>query len=231
MCGRYTLAKDLAEIKKRFDVSEAPKTYKPRYNIAPTQQVPIILFDGEKQVRKMGLVHWGLIPVWADDPSIGNRMINARAETIAEKASFKTLFKKRRCIVPADSFYEWKKVSAKEKIPIRLLLKNEEVFGFAGLWTTWKPEKGDPIASCTIITTEANELMTDIHHRMPAILDIKDVKVWIDPSVADEDLLQSFLKPYPSKKMKCYPVSRFVNSPSNDTAKCIEEVTTEGIRR
>jgi len=222
MCGRYTLAKDLAEIKKRFDVSEAPENLKPRYNIAPNQQVPIILLDVEKKIRKMGYVRWGLIPSWADDPSIGNRMINARAETITTKASFKSLFKKRRCIVPADSFYEWKEINTKEKIPMRLLLMNEEPFGFAGLWTTWRPKTGDPIVSCTIITTEPNELMAEIHNRMPVILEKKNEEMWIDPAVEEEKLLQSFLKPFPSKKMKCYPVSRFVNAPSNDTPKCVE---------
>lgn len=224
MCGRYTLAKDLAEIKKRFDVSEAPKDFKPRYNIAPNQQVPIIIFDTEKQVRKMGYVRWGLIPTWADDSSFGSRMINARAETITSKASFKTLFKKRRCIVPADSFYEWKKLGAKEKIPLRVLLSNEEPFGFAGLWTTWRPETGEPVVSCTIITTEPNELMEGIHNRMPAILEKKDERVWIDPTVDDEKLLQNFLRPYSSAKMKCYLVSRYVNSPANDTPKCVEPV-------
>ena len=225
MCGRYTLARDLAEIKKRFDVSEAPKDFKPRYNIAPNQQVPIVLLDGEKKIRKMGYVRWGLIPSWADDPSIGNRMINARAETITTKASFRNLFRKRRCIVPADSFYEWTKISTREKIPMRIFLTTEEPFGFAGLWTTWRPATGDPIVSCTIITTEPNELMAKIHNRMPVVLEKKNEKVWIDPSVDDEKLLQSFLNPHPSKKMKCYPVSRFVNSPKNDTPKCVDPIS------
>ena len=222
MCGRYTLAKDLAEIKKRFDVTEAPKDFKPRYNIAPNQQIPIILLDGEKKIRKMGLARWGLIPSWAVDPSIGNRMINARSETITTKPSFKNLFKKRRCIVPADSFYEWKKISAKEKIPVRVLLTNEELFGFAGLWTIWRPGNGNPIVSCVIITTEPNEMMAEIHNRMPLILEEKNERLWIDPAVDDEGLLKSFLKPYPSRNMKCYPVSRYVNSPANDTPKCVE---------
>ena len=182
MCGRYTLTTDLKQVAKRFDAAadEIPSVA-PRYNIAPTQNVIAVSDDGKRTIKQM---RWGLIPSWAKDSAIGNRMINARAETLAEKPAFRSALKKRRCIIPADGFFEWKKLG-KLKQPFRIVLKNREPFGFAGLWEHWKSPDGEEILSCTIITTEANELLKAVHERMPVILDREAEAVWLDPKVQE----------------------------------------------
>jgi putative SOS response-associated peptidase YedK len=192
----------------------------PRYNIAPTQSVIVVGDDGERYLKQM---RWGLIPSWAKDESIGNRMINARAETIAEKPAFRAALKKRRCLIPADGFYEWKKgeTSKAPKQPFCIRLKSKEPFGFAGLWEHWTSPDGEEVLSCTIITTEVNELLKEVHHRMPVILPREAEAVWLDPKIQDTDKLLPLLKPYPSDEMEFYPVDRIVNSPANDTPDCI----------
>jgi putative SOS response-associated peptidase YedK len=213
MCGRYTLATDLKQVAKRFDAAaEEIPAISSRYNIAPTQQVIVVSDEGKRTIKQM---RWGLIPSWAKDPAIGNRMINARAETLAEKPAFRAALKKRRCIIPADGFFEWKKLG-KVKQPVHIVLKSREPFGFAGLWEHWKSPDGEEILSCTIITTEANELLKAVHERMPVILSREAEAVWLDPKIQEPEKLLPLLKQFPSDKMEFYPVSREVNSPTFD---------------
>jgi Uncharacterized conserved protein len=218
MCGRFTRAVSTAIIQKEFDVDEVSDDFGPSYNIAPTQEVAVIVSDGKKQLVK---VRWGLVPSWAKELSVGNKMINARAETITEKASFKRAFKKRRCLIVADGFYEWQKVG-ETKRPIYIRLKSGKPFGFAGIYETWESEQGEQIITCAIITTGANELMKPIHDRMPVIVPKENENLWLDPGTGDQDLLLEMLKPYPADAMEAYPVSKRVNTPSNNSPECIK---------
>jgi len=193
----------------------------PRYNIAPTQNIAAIL-NKESPGRVLTEMRWGLIPAWADDPKIGNRMINARAETLAEKPSFKRSLAKKRCLIPADGFYEWKK-NGKAKTPMRITLKNQEVFAFAGLWDTWnKNPKGETVNSCTIITCEANSFMKSIHDRMPVILRKEAEDDWLDLNIIEPAKLLKLLSPYPAKELTAYVVSSMVNSPRYDGPECVK---------
>jgi putative SOS response-associated peptidase YedK len=221
MCGRYTLRKPVGEIAEAFDLEEVFE-YPPRFNIAPTQDVPVVRIGSEGAGRGLGLLHWGLIPAWADDPAIGNRMINARAETVATKPAFRHAFKAKRCLVVVDAFYEWRKLDGRKQ-PHLIHLKDDRPFAFAGLWESWN-KGGEPIESCTIITTEANELMAPIHDRMPVIVPRSAYDLWLDPAVKDPKRLQPLLVPFPADEMDAYPVSTLVNSPKNDVAQCIEPV-------
>lgn len=219
MCGRFTLTTDLERLETRFDFQAANLSFVPRYNIAPSQSVLTVIADeGEKRV---GFLRWGLIPSWAKDSTIGNRMINARAETVAEKPSFRRALQKRRCLVLADGFYEWRK-EGRTKTPMFITLKSREPFAFAGLWETWKPPTGDPVHSCTIITTSPNSLMAAIHDRMPVILPGTAESLWLDRTVADPHALLPLLTPYAAELMEAHAVSPLVNSPRNDTPVCIE---------
>jgi putative SOS response-associated peptidase YedK len=220
VCGRFTYAKEFRDIAIRFDLDHDIPLFRPRYNIAPGQQVAVIF--NREGARTLAMIQWGLVPSWAKDPAIGNRMINARAETLAEKPSFKRLIGKRRCVVPADGFYEWRK-ERKRKVPMRIRLKSEEPFGFAGLWDSWRKPDGKELQSFTIITTEANDLLGPIHDRMPVILAPDGEKLWLESSLQDFSKVSSLLKPYPSDQMEVYEVSTLVNSPRNDLRACIEE--------
>lgn len=220
MCGRFTCAKEFRDIAIRFDLDHDIPLFRPRYNIAPGQQVAVIF--NRESARTLAMMQWGLVPSWAKDPAIGNRMINARAETLAEKPSFKRLIGKRRCVVPADGFYEWRK-GRKRKVPMRIRLKSEEPFGFAGLWDSWRKPDDTELQSFTIITTEANDLLGPIHDRMPVILAPDGEKLWLDSNLQDFRKVSSLLKPYPSDQMEAYEVSTLVNSPRNDLRACIEE--------
>jgi len=224
MCGRFTRYDDEKDLVERFNFTNPSGiSFEKRFNIAPTQTVPVIVLENDNRVIK--LMRWGLVPFWAKDPTIGNRLINARAETISEKASFKTPLKKRRCLVPASGFYEWKKDERiKTKIPIYFRLRNEEPFAFAGIWDDWKKPEGDRLITFTIITTMANELMKPIHDRMPVILHRNDESKWLDPELIDLDSLVTLLIPYPSDLMKAYEVSTIVNSPKNDSLHCISQL-------
>jgi putative SOS response-associated peptidase YedK len=214
MCGRFTLTVDEDTILIRFNsIKVIDIEHKKRYNIAPTQSVLAIVNDGEQ--NRLGRLRWGLIPSWAKDMKIGYKMINARAETLAEKPAFKHAFRRQRCIIPADGFYEWKQ-SGKEKQPFRIKLKSDEVFGFAGLWDRWQSPDGTVIHTCTIVTTQANDLLADLHHRMPVILRKEDEKLWLDRKVEDPHVLQDLLQPYPADEMEVYPVSSQVNSAKYD---------------
>ena len=204
-----------------FGLIEAPEL-KPRYNIAPTQQIVAIKLDPESGTRQLSLLRWGLIPSWADDPSIGNRMINARADTVAVKPAFRSAFKKGRCLIVADGFYEWKKIGS-TKQPFFVRLKDDEPFAFAGLSEHW--HRGDQVIdSATIITTEGNEVMEGIHDRMPVILSPNDYDLWLEPDFHGQGKLLEMLKPYPAEEMTAYPVSTVVNNPRNEMKECVEVV-------
>jgi putative SOS response-associated peptidase YedK len=198
MCGRFILLTDLSVIVESFDIHEVTCDYRPGNNISPGQQAAAIIHDNDK--NRLVNYQWGLIPSWAKDPSIGNRMFNARAETVAEKPSFAKAFQKRRCLIPADGFYEWQKLG-KIKIPLRISLKSDQPFGFAGIYETWSSPEKQPIHSCTIITTESNELIRPIHDRMPVIVPKDKEANWLDPDNRHQKELLSLLKPYPSDKM------------------------------
>ena len=220
MCGRFTLTSDLDRLTEHFAFRATNLSYTPRYNIAPSQPV-LTLIDAQE--RRAGFLRWGLVPSWAKDPSIGDRMINARAETVAEKPSFRRALQKRRCLVLTDGFYEWRK-EGKKKTPLFIALKSQEPFGFAGLWETWKSSTGEVMHSCTIITTTPNTLMESIHNRMPVILPRAAEEAWLDRTIEDPQSLLRLLAPYPAEEMVAYPVSQLVNSPRNDTPACIEPV-------
>jgi len=224
MCGRITLTTDKDDLQSRFGyVNPSGDLFTPRYNIAPSQNCPIVTVNEDKRVLIM--MRWGLVPFWAKDVKSGYNLINAKAETLKEKASFRTPFKKKRCLVLADGFYEWTHSEKKgAKQPYRFVLKNRQPFAFAGLWDEWNNPEGEKLLTFTIITTTANELMESIHDRMPVILHEKDEGMWLDPQLADTDKLSPLLKPYPSKEMEAYKVSTFVNSPKNNSPKCIEPV-------
>ena len=224
MCGRYTLALKEEILLRRFNVMEFGWKHTPRYNVAPSQDNPVVLLNEENK-RIMMPMRWGLIPYWAQDESIGNRMINARIETIAQKPSFKTSLRKRRCLVPANGYYEWTKLGKPGKRPpFRIVLKSRELFAFAGLWDVWKNQIGDLIHSYTIITTEADDLVGKIHPRMPVILRPENEDRWIDPTIEDLDGLMKALTPYSSDLMEMYEVSPLVGNPNNDFEECIQPV-------
>ena len=222
MCGRYSQGSEISKLISRFQVPLPQFSYSPRYNIAPSQNAPIIIHQEE---RTLALYRWGLIPPWAKSPNIGQKMINARAETIEEKPSFKKLVQSKRCLVPADGFYEWMvNPDSKTKTPTRIILKSKELFAFAGLWDNWKGPSGEEINSFTIITTQANSAIQAIHHRMPVILFPEDEEPWLDRRT-DPSKILGFLKPYSPDNMAFYTVSRMVNSPQNDSPKCISPIS------
>ena len=223
MCARYTLATPIEDILQgRFEPLLHQIDHQPRYNVAPTQQVLTILNDGGD--RRAETMRWGLVPFWAKDLKIGSRMINARSETLATKSSFRTPFRKRRCLIVADGFFEWRK-DGKEKIPTYIFLKNRELFTFAGLWENWKSPEGEVVRSCTIITTEPNDLMEPIHNRMPVMLSDETEALWLDPMTEDPEPLGRILTSYPAELMESYEVSNYVNSPGNHGPECIAPLT------
>lgn len=216
MCGRYTIIAKAEEIEKRFNV-QVPESYKPRYNAAPSQILPVIT---NSNPEGLSFFHWGLIPQWAKDKSISSKLINARAETITEKVSFKSALQKRRCLVLADGFYEWKRSSKKSKIPYRIFLKDSILFAFAGLWEEFEDEDQNHIHTFTIITTQANSIVSKIHDRMPVILDPQSEKKWLNQSNTMEDYI-NLLKPFDDHKMDSHSVTSLVNSVENDNPKLI----------
>ena len=218
MCGRYTLRTPVEKLAEEFGFDASSVELPPNYNVAPTQEVAAVLSEGGE--RRLELLRWGLIPSWADDPGIGSRMINARAETAPEKPSFRRAFRERRCLIPADGFYEWKRMNG-AKQPFYIRMKEGRPFAFAGLWEGWKDNGGPEIRSCAILTTRPNALAGEIHDRMPVILPAGSYDAWLDPEAEKEELV-ALLAPYPEAEMEAYPVSRFVNSPSNNDPRCIE---------
>jgi putative SOS response-associated peptidase YedK len=224
MCGRFTLTATVDQLMDRFDIEYflEQENFQPSYNIAPSQSVLAVISNGRH--NKMGFLRWGLIPPFAKDISIGNKMINARSETLLEKPSFRTAYKKKRCLIIADSFYEWKRLDDKKKIPMRIKLKSEELFAMAGLWENWKSPEGKSIFSCTVITTTPNNLVEDIHDRMPVILRPEDEKIWLDPTIPDTRLLDQLLVPLDENLMEVYEVSPLVNSPKNNSIELIQRI-------
>ncbi len=225
MCGRFIVSYTYEELEmflqnhySIFDFKD--DTYKPRYNVAPGQQVLSIISDGK--AYRAGNFKWGFVPFFAKDENIGYSMINARSETVHQKSAFKTSFKQKRCIILSDGFYEWKR-EGKTKTPMLVQLKNKQLYAYAGLWSAYKKDDGTTVYSTTILTTNANTIMQDIHDRMPVILDEEDAKKWLDTSIQDEELLLGLLKQYQSDKMTVRQVSSYVNKVSNEGEKCIEE--------
>jgi putative SOS response-associated peptidase YedK len=224
MCGRYSLT-EINKIFRIYNIRERKFIFEPRYNLAPSQDAPVIV---EEDGRKVVMMRWGLIPHWAKEPSIGYKMINARAETVVSKPSFRRPFQKQRCLVAADSFYEWKvQDGKKKKTPFRILMKNEEPFVFAGLWDSWKKPDGELLKSFTIITTNANDFLKPIHDRMPVILKKEDTDKWLDPNFKDVAYLEKLLVPYPENQMKTYEISPLVNSPKNNVPEVIQPVMAQ----
>ncbi|MBO0960229.1 SOS response-associated peptidase [Neobacillus sp. MM2021_6] len=224
MCGRFTLTATIEEIMDRFDIQSflEEELYSPSFNIAPSQAVIAVINDGTR--NRMGFLKWGLVPPWAKDMSIGHKMINARAETITEKPSFRNAFKKKRCLVIADSFFEWKRQEDQSKTPMRIKLKSDELFAMAGIWECWKSQDGKALYTCSVITTGPNELMKSIHDRMPVIVKREDEKMWLDPSLSDYDKLESLLVPFDDHLMESYEVSPLVNSPKNNRPELIQKI-------
>ncbi|MBW2617780.1 MAG: SOS response-associated peptidase [Deltaproteobacteria bacterium] len=214
MCGRYTLTHDRASLSRRFSCEAGGLTLAPRYNLAPGQEGAVVV---NQEGRRLRLMRWGLIPPWAKEAASGYKMINARAETVAAKPSFKGPLARRRCLVLADGFYEWpRQAGRKAKTPFRFVLAGEEPFALAGLWERWAGPEGRAILSYTIITTPANELIRSVHDRMPVILDPGDEEPWLDPALRDPATLTKLLRPFPARRMAGYPVSPAVNSTAND---------------
>ena len=210
MCGRFALYITLEELADYFGLPEPPAHFAPRYNIAPTQPVGIVRINARTQEREWALALWGLIPSWSKDPSMGVRMINARAETVEEKPSFRAAFKRRRCILPASGFYEWKKMNGGKR-PYFITSASNEPLGLAGLWESWSGPNGEELESCTILTTDANEAVADLHDRMPVILAPEDYDEWLgagkDATPAQLSQLKHLLRPFPAERMTLYPVS------------------------
>ena len=225
MCGRYLLNTDLNALQLRFKFVNTEVEITPRYNIAPSQPVAAVR-AGEGGARELTLLQWGLIPSWAKDPAIGSRMINARAETAAEKPSFRAAMKRRRCLIPASGFYEWARVGA-AKQPFFIRMKEGRPFALAGLWEQWCGEDGSELETCAILTTSPNEMTAKIHPRMPVIIAPGDYGRWMDPANEKPGTLEPLLRPYPAGEMEAHTVSRHVNNPRNDEPACIEPARIE----
>lgn len=219
MCGRFSLTRGDRDIEEEFGV-KVPFAHKPRYNIAPTQEVLVLLDDG---IRHIEVLRWGLIPSWTRDPQMSKAFINARAETIFQRPSFRQAAQKRRCLILADGFYEWRK-TPKGKTPMYIRLKSKRPFGFAGLWESWTSPEGLTLKTCAILTTEANELMRPIHDRMPVIVPKNLEALWLNPQIHSERELAPILQPYPPEEMEAFEVSRLVNSPKHDRPECIQPI-------
>lgn len=212
MCGRFTLSKEVEELQGRFEFDTNGLSHPPSYNIAPTQMALAVTNGNGRRASRM---RWGLIPPWAKSTSGASRMINARAETVAERPAFRSAFRRRRCLVLADGYYEWQR-NGKSRTPFRITIASGEPFAFAGLWETWRDPTGEPVTSCAIITTSANNLLNPIHDRMPVILPRRLEALWLDHNVQDPGLLGSALVPYPDDVMRAYEVSPLVNSVRNN---------------
>lgn len=214
MCGRFTLSKPADRVQREFELSEIPDLAA-RYNIAPTQNILAVRHtpDGNEAIT----LKWGLIPSWAKDAAIGAKLINARSETVTEKPSFREAFKRRRCIIPADGFYEWQRTGGRKQ-PFYFKLKDDGLFGFAGLWERWHTPDGESLETCSILTTEANEVLMKVHERMPVILNSDSYELWLDEDVRQQELRRELLRPFPAAKMTAYPVSTAINSPQHQGA-------------
>ncbi len=221
MCGRYAFFQFSEAIVSELRVACLPD-WQPHYNIAPSQAIAVVCNTASPSGRQLKLLRWGLIPSWAKDPSIGSKLINARSETVAEKPSFRAAFKRRRCLILADGFYEWQRLEGdkRKKQPFYFRMVDDRPFALAGIWELWQGPDGQEVETCAILTTQANELLQPIHDRMPVILNPEDYDLWLDPNPDLIDSIQSLLKPYSADLMESHPVSTRVNSPSNDSPEC-----------
>ena len=219
MCGRFTLFEPDKILAREFGISDFPPR-SPRYNIAPSQPVAAVRAAPAGTGRELALLRWGLIPSWSKDPAIGNRLINARAETAREKPSFRNAFRRHRCLIPANGFYEWQR-RERGKQPYFVRMRDGRLFAFAGLWDRWENPGKDVIETCTILTTTANAILAPIHDRMPVILPAGEYDRWLDPSLKDPGSLAPLLVPFPPEEMLAFPVSPRVNAPSTDDEGCI----------
>ncbi|MBG0771815.1 MAG: SOS response-associated peptidase [Anaerolineaceae bacterium] len=221
MCGRFTLTLEPGELQELLDLGPFVHIVQPRYNIAPTQPVPIVK---DLETRAVELYQWGLVPFWSKDITIGARLINARSETADEKPAFRAAFKYRRCLILADGFYEWKKeAQGAGKTPILFKLKDDGPFTFAGLYEHWQSPEGGELHTCSILTCEPNELVGQVHNRMPVMLDAEARWQWLDPEMERKNLM-GLMKPYPADEMKCFEVSKAVNSPANDNPDVVKPI-------
>ena len=223
MCGRFSQTASPEVLAQQFKITDPP-LFTPRYNIAPSQPIAAIRIDPDSATRTLVMLRWGLIPSWAKDPKIGFQCINAKAETVAEKPSFRSAFKKRRCLIVATGFYEWQ-AQGRTKQPMWIGLRSKCPFAFAGLWEQWRPAEGELLETCTIITTEPNDLMAPIHNRMPVILAPVSYDQWLDPTFQHIEPLKALLRPYPSEELTVYPVSTLVNNPRHDAPQCLDPIT------
>lgn len=223
MCGRYTLYSDKKTIEKTFKAPFRDDFYQPRYNIAPGSVNPVVLMGKAREVGIAGL-RWGLVPSWADDENVGYKMINARSETIDKKPSFSKPFQRKRCIIPANGFYEWKTLTSGKKLPFYIRLLDDDLLGFAGLFDHWKPPTGEDLFTYTIITTEANALLQPLHERMPVILNPEEYESWLDPLNSDTELLKNMLRPFPTDQMSTMRVSDNVSKAENEGPELIYPV-------
>lgn len=221
MCGRFVQKSERKIITEEFYVQEFLDDVFISYNVAPGQNAGVITNDGK---NRYALIRWGLVPSWADDIQIGYKMINARAETVSQKPSFRSAFSKRRCLIPADGFYEWKKEGS-FKVPFYIYNKSENPISLAGLWETWNDPEGNPLKTFTIITTEANDALKDIHSRMPVIIPPEKRSTWLDPEMSEKDRLLGLLIPYGKTELVSHKVSRIVNSPKNNSPECVRPVS------
>jgi putative SOS response-associated peptidase YedK len=222
MCGRYRLGRGREAFVKYFGTDADDLDWSPRYNIAPTQNVPTIRQDAKEPKRTASLLRWGLFPRWAADASLGAKLINARSETVAAKPSFRACLRERRCLIPADGFYEWKR-TGKARQPYCFALLDDSPFAFAGIWDRWRAPNGNMVESCSILTTAPNAIASDVHDRMPVILSSDDYDVWLDPGLTKVEALIALLRPYGGEMTK-YPVSTRVNDADNDDPQCAERV-------
>jgi putative SOS response-associated peptidase YedK len=223
MCGRFTLHHSAEEINNRFEITTPLFTPQARYNIAPSQTISVVMVTTAAE-RVLAQSRWGLIPSWAQDQTVATNLFNARAETVAEKPAFRQAFQRRRCLIPADGFYEWQK-TGKTKLPVYIRLRSQQLFAFAGLWDEWQDPQGQVIHSCTIITVEPNSLIAGVHHRMAAILPSAVESIWLNAQTSPADLI-ALLRPYPADLMEMYPVAPRVNSTSVEGPDCITPTTT-----
>jgi putative SOS response-associated peptidase YedK len=223
MCGRYRLSRRKQLVEEYFDAASDAEDWSPRYNVAPTQAVPVILQNPKEPVRELSLMRWGLIPSWAKDPSAAASMINARSETATTKPGFRDAMKSRRCLIPADGFYEWMR-TGKAKQPYCFEVGEGELFTFAGIWDRWKDPSGGWVKSCSILTTTSNAVTSTVHDRMPVILDPDSHDLWLDPGMTNVAAASELLKPYEARTMQCYPVSSRVNHVANDDEECCKPV-------
>jgi putative SOS response-associated peptidase YedK len=228
MCGRYRLSRRKQVVEEYFEAASGEEEWAPRYNIAPTQPVPVICQNPREPRRELSLVRWGLIPSWAKDSSAAARMINARSETTATKPAFRDALKSRRCLVPADGFYEWQRIG-RTKQPYCFEVDDGQLFAFAGMWDRWKDASGNAVETCSILTTTPNAVTSPIHDRMPVILDPDGYDLWLDPGMQNIAALSELLKPYDARLMRCYPISARINHTGNDE-KCSAPVEVAQIQ-